>query len=146
MGSTRGCGTFSGGGREVNELHLFGLPVTVNLDNRPGPDGFAIRIYATKGGRAKGVPIQSGAVEVWMFDGVISTDHLLTQPPTQTWKFTPRDLSRIEEYNTLGQCYRFGLRWTNAPAHVHVTVVARYLPTKGEPVYSSPSTITAAAK
>jgi hypothetical protein len=142
-----GCGTVSGNraGR-INEIHLFGLPVTLNLDNRPGSDGFAARVYAVKGGRAKGVPIQNGKIEIWMFDGVISVDDVFKMPPTQSWSFTPRDLQQFSEKSTLGQGYRFVLRWNQQPTRGHITIVARYLPEKGEPVFSSPSAINSAAK
>src|SRR5687767_9728852 len=90
-----GCGTMSAsrGGR-ISEVHLFGLPVTLNLDNRPGSDGFAARVYVVKSGRAKGVPVQNGKVEVLMFDGVTSVDDIFTKAPIQTWTFTPREVNQ----------------------------------------------------
>jgi hypothetical protein len=142
-----GCGTLSGPRvARINEVHLFGLPVTLNLDNRPGSDGFASRVYLVKAGRAKGVAIKNGNVEVLMFDGVVSVDEVFTKQPTQKWIFTPRELNSLREESSLGQGYRFILRWNEPPKRGHITVVARYVPEKGEPVYSSPSTITAATK
>ncbi|MEN9676501.1 MAG: hypothetical protein RIS76_2397, partial [Verrucomicrobiota bacterium] len=48
-----GCAT--GGGQSVSELHLFGVPVALNLDPTPGPDGIGVRVYASDAGGAEGV-------------------------------------------------------------------------------------------
>jgi hypothetical protein len=143
-----GCASMSssGGRGPVDEIHLFGLPITINMDGQPGADGFAARIYVTMGGSAKGARVKSGALEVWMFDGVVRTDDLLTQTPLQKWRFPARELNRLQEQTSLGQGYRFALRWKEAPKHNHITIIARFVPEKGQPVYSSPSTISAAAK
>lgn len=140
-----GCAT-TGGKGDVDELHLFGMPVTLNMDSKPGADGVAVRIFATKGGSAKGSAISSGAIEMLMFDGVMAGPEALTAPPKQVWKYTARDLKPFREEKSLGTAYQLALRWNEPPKRGHVTVIARYLPPKGEPVYSSPSTITAAVK
>jgi len=140
-----GCATMSGGDR-VDAVHLFGLPVTFNLDARPGADGFAVRVFATKGGAAKGAPITAGMLEVLMFDGTAAGQELLTKQPLQVWHFTPRELISLREQTSLGTGYRFALRWKEPPSHNYITVAARYVPPKGEPVYSPPSTITTTVK
>jgi hypothetical protein len=141
-----GCASLSGGGGkgDVTELHLFGLPITVNLDGKPGADGFAVRIYANKNGEAKGSHISAGTLEVLMFDGVVGANEFLQQKPQQTWRFSPREMSRFEEQTSLGRGYKVALRWQQMPKRNHITVLARYLPPKGEPIYSTPSTISAA--
>ena len=137
-----GCGTFSGGrGEGVDAVHVFGLPVTINMDTRPGPDGFALRVFITKNGGAKGAPINKGAIEVLMFDGVVSIDDIQSKQPKQLWKFTPEQLAAMREQTSLGNAYRFALRWNEPPQHGHITVLARYIPTRGHPIYSSPSSI-----
>ena len=142
-----GCGTFSGGrGEGVNAVHVFGLPVTINMDTRPGPDGFAVRVFVTKGGGAKGTTINSGSVEVLMFDGVVSIDEISTKQPKQLWKFNPKQLGAMREQTSLGNAYRFTLRWDEPPKHGHITVLARFVPERGQPVYSSPSSITASMR
>jgi hypothetical protein len=140
-----GCATFSGGGN-VDEVHLFGLPVTVNLDGIPGADGFAARVYATKDGGSKGSELDAGVLEILMFDGVIGGEELANTPPAQSWKFGPKQLAHFKEKNSLGTGYRFALRWQRPPTRGHITVVARYVSPKGEYIYSSPSTISSASK
>jgi hypothetical protein len=147
FGAMLGCATMSGGGGEnAQALHLFGMPATVNLDGKAGPDGFGVRIYANRPGDAKGAAIKRGAVEVLMFDGVVTAEEIAAKEPLQTWKFTPRQLEDLSEKSALGEGYRLTLRWTQAPQRGHITVIARYLPTKGEAIYSSPSTIVSASK
>jgi hypothetical protein len=142
-----GCATMSGGrGEMVDEVHLFGLPVTFNLDARPGPDGFAVRVFATKGGAAKGAPITAGMLDVLMFDGTAGVDELAIKQPMQVWHFSPRELLALREQTSLGTGYRFALRWKEQPTRNYITVAARYVPPKGDPVYSPPSTITTNVK
>jgi hypothetical protein len=145
--SLTGCATTSGGRGDIDEVHLIGLPVTFNLDARPGPDGFAVRVFVTKGGSAKGAQVTSGALEVLIFDGVTGRDELAVKQPLQVWKFSVQQLAALREQSSLGTGYRFALRWQNSPTKNYITVAARYLPPKGEPIiYSSPSTITTAIK
>jgi hypothetical protein len=142
-----GCGTLSDGRNEgVDAVHVFGLPVTINMDTRPGADGFAVRAFVTKNGGAKGVTINNGTIEILMFDGAVKLDEITTKEPKQSWKFTAKQLAAMREQTSLGNAYRFTLRWTDPPTHGHVTVLARYLPPRGEPIYSSPSSITGAMK
>ena len=142
-----GCGTLSGGKREgVDGVHVFGLPVTIIMDTRPGPDGFAVRVFVTKQGGAKGTTIRNGAIEVLMFDGVLGLEEIQTKQPTQLWKFTPKQLAAMREQTSLGNAYRFTLRWDEPPRHGHITVLARFVPERGEAIYSSPSSITAATR
>src|SRR5690242_1229923 len=90
-----GCASLSRGGGRVAEVHLFGSPVTLNLDNRPGADGFAGHVYVVKVGESKGSPVQTGKIEVLMFDGLASVDEVFTKTPAQTWTFTPRQLNAV---------------------------------------------------
>jgi hypothetical protein len=142
-----GCATLSGGKNEgVDAVHVFGLPVTINMDTRPGPDGFAVRVFVTKNGGAKGTVINNGSIEILMFDGAMKLEDLATQQPKESWKFNPKQLAAMREQTSLGTAYRFTLRWTEPPTHGHVTALARYVPQKGEPIYSSPSSINSAIK
>src|SRR5687768_10346538 len=101
-----GCGTLSGGRNEgVDAVHVFGLPVTINMDTRPGPDGFAVRVFVTKNGGAKGATINNGSIEILMFDGAMKIDDLTTQEPKQSWKFNAKQLAAMREQTSLGMAY-----------------------------------------
>ena len=51
------------------QLNIITAPVGLNLDNRPGLDGFSVKVYANAGSNPKTVSIRSGMLEVLMFDG-----------------------------------------------------------------------------
>jgi hypothetical protein len=141
-----GCATSGGrAGGQPQEIHLYGVPATLNLDGAPGPDGFSVRIYASRSDRAKGLVVNSGAIEVLMFDGV--TREFNETNILKSWRFTPKELPEHEMETSLGHGYQFVLRWEDKkPAHENITVLARYLPKSGAPVYSAPSSISARLK
>ena len=142
-----GCATMTAGGRgdAVEEVHLFGLPATLNLDNKPGADGFGVRVFIAKSGSVKGAALQSGSLEILMFDGVLGAAEAAKQTPQQVWKFTAHELEPYRDQSSLGVGYQLTLRWNEAPKLQHITAVARYVPPKGAPVYSAPSAISSAA-
>lgn len=143
-----GCATMSAGGRgdAVEEVHLFGLPATLNLDNKPGADGFGVRVFITKAGSVKGAALQSGSLEILMFDGVVDSAEAASQTSQQIWKFTARELAQYRDQSSLGVGYQLTLRWNEAPKRRNITAVARYVPPKGSPIYSAPSAISSASK
>src|SRR5688572_893085 len=55
----------------VTELNMLAVPVALNLDGLPGPDTVAVKIYAGNLRESKPVPITSGKVELFMFDGLL---------------------------------------------------------------------------
>lgn len=141
-----GCASARGRlGGQPQEIHLYGVPASLNLDGVPGPDGFSVRIYASRSDRAKGLVVNSGAIEILMFDGV--TREFSETNVLKNWRFTPKELPAHEMQTSLGHGYQFVLRWEDKkPARENITVLARYLPKSGPPVYSAPSSISARLK
>src|ERR1041385_173041 len=72
---------------EIEELHLFGAPIALDLDGIPGPDGVGVRVYASSAAAAKGRAIQDGILEVLMFDKPPAPG--AQPPPRHIWSFTP---------------------------------------------------------
>ena len=141
-----GCATTGRVSGAPQEIHLYGVPVTLNLDDKPGPDGFAVRVYASRADRARGLAVNSGAIEFLAYDG-IANDSFSGREPLKTWRFTTKELPAHEAQTSLGMGYRFVLRWDeNKPARDHITVLARYVPKSGPPVYSAPSAISSRLK
>ncbi|HAM73689.1 MAG TPA: hypothetical protein DCM86_18805 [Verrucomicrobiales bacterium] len=145
-GCASGPGSSSSGagrGGEIGEVVLFAVPVAVELDDKPGPDGIAVRVYASAVGKARGIPIRSGTLEIQMFDGVLKPGEPISQAPRRSWKFKADQLRSIASTSQLGVGYRFALAWQDTPpAGSHVSVLARYLPPKGAPLQSPPSGIS----
>ena len=141
-----GCASTGGGGSGdnggVDELNLFAAPVAVDIDQLPGADGVALRVYASSGGRAKGVTIRKGTLEVLMYDGALAEVNPANLKPLKTWSFRPEQLKVGAGSSSLGVGYRFVLPWEkDVPTQGRVTVLVRYTPPKGRPIYSSPSGI-----
>jgi hypothetical protein len=126
----------------IVQLNLITVPVALDLDGKPGPDGIAVKLYANTARDPKAVRLREGTIEFVMFDG---TFHRRTNPPPiiRTFTFTAPEL-RLHEYSSkIGWGYDFTLRWgTNLPTQRIMSVGARYTVTNVPPIVSRPSSVT----
>lgn len=127
----------------IGDLHLFAVPNALNLDGNPGPDGIGVRIYASPPGKAEGVAVRSGRIEIWIWDGVV-TNPGSHQKTLHVWSFGSADLEPFAgSTTTLGVGYQLALGWgTNRPSGKVVTVQARYHAPNGQALSSTTSTIS----
>jgi hypothetical protein len=122
------------GGARIDSLNVLTFPVAVNLDNRPGSDGFAIKLYAGNERQARALPITSGTLEVLLFDGVLRNAQ---EKPLKTWRFTGEQLKQYEIGTTIGTGYQLALPWEeHRPTRSRFSVVTR-LQREGEPEIKS---------
>src|SRR6185369_2066764 len=54
----------------IHELNLLAIPVALNFDQKPGPDGFIVKVYAGNRRQPKPLPIENGKLEIIMYDGI----------------------------------------------------------------------------
>lgn len=144
-----GCAGTGGksGAAKIESLHLLSVPVAVNFDNIPGPDGFAVRLFAKGYTSAKGVPLPGGVLELVMYDGIYAEGVSPAPELLRTWRFTGAELKRHAGQSAVGAGYRFTLRWEEArPKQPQITVVARFSPDGGNMVKSAPSSVAMGAK
>ena len=143
-----GCGSLqNGNGGPPSELHLFAVPAAIRLDNHPGVDGIGVRIYASAQGKAQGIPLKSGRLEVWMYDGAIDPSKLSEAKPLRVWTFSSTELVPFAATTTLGNGYQMALKWDDkVPKARVVTVVARFHPAKGPDLVSTANTIAVSAR
>ena len=114
----------------------------MNLDSRPGPDGFGIRFYLTQDGKARGVEMRQGRIDVLMFDGAVPEAEIPSSQPLKVWSFTPQQLAPVAGTSALGMGYLLTLNWgTTRPRMTGITVVVRYHPPSGPDLYSAPNAI-----
>ena len=143
-------GCAHGGGRgpgAISEVHLFGVPVALNLDGAPGPDGIGVRIYASGPTVARGVEIRKGVLEVLMFDGSVDGGSVRGVTARKVWTLDAKDLKPLAAETSLGVGYQLALRWEgNRPRGNVVTVTARYRGPDGRELWSAANTISAALK
>jgi len=138
-----GCGTIGGTSHGIDEVHLFGLPAALNLDNVPGPDAFSVRVFASNSSLAKGVAVRQGALEIVLYDGGYTAGQSMDALPLRTWSFSPQQLKALANENRLGIGYEFTLPWAGTPPKRNrVTVLARYRPPSGNTIVSGPASIT----
>jgi hypothetical protein len=129
----------------IDEVHLLSVPAALNLDQLPGADGFAVKIFAGNRKQPKPVSVTSGTLEILMFDGVLKDRNPSTAKPLRIWSFSASQLKDHLEKTSIGASYRFTLLWGEAkPAQENITILARYVSTAGATIYSAPSTISVA--
>ncbi len=137
-----GCAGLSTGGR-LTELHLFGVPVALNLGSKSGPDGIGLRLYASTADVAKGIPIRDGVLEILMFDGTVGEAYARSEKPLKTWSFTSGQLGAFAGTSSLGVGYQFPLRWgADVPRQAVVTVIARHVAPNKSVTWSTATTIS----
>ena len=142
-----GCATDAGGGRGIDSLHLFSVPVALDLDGLAGPDGFSVTLYASAATQARGIHITRGAMEILMFDGALESAVKTNAAPRRVWTFTPAELKKFAIKTSLGTGYRFTPRWGDTPPLAsRVTIVARLVSPRQPSVQSAPTTIAVTAK
>jgi len=141
-----GCVTGAGGARNVDSLHVFTVPVALDLDGTPGPDAFGLTLYASAASAARGVPVTSGRIEIQMYDGALPLGGGAGTTPLRAWMFSTADLKQLGVKTSLGTGYRFTVRWNETPPRQgRITVVVRHVPAHGTAIQSVPTVIAVPA-
>ena len=131
----------------IREIHLLTMPMALNLDQIPGADGFAVKIYAIDKDRPKSVSITGGSLEILIYDGVLTLPSLATNTPVSTWRFTSSELSGFAQTTSVGVVYALTPTWGDRkPRRDKITVIACYAPqdqgAAEHRVCSLPTTVT----
>lgn len=137
-----GCATDAGRTRGIDSLHVFTVPVALDLDGTPGPDAFGLTLYASAASAARGVPLTTGRIEIQMYDGALPPGGSAGAVPLRVWSFAAADLKKLGVKTSLGTGYRFTLRWNETPPRQdRITLVARHVPARGAAIQSMPTII-----
>ena len=124
---------------------MLAIPVAVDLDGRPGVDGFMIKVYASNRKRPKPLLLEEGQLEILMFEGIPSRTATLPAP-LRVWKYSAAELRQFEIRSSIGSGYQLALAWGDAvPAGNKISVVARYV-WDDRSIFSAPSIISVALK
>ncbi len=127
---------------ELTELNLLTTPVGLDLDGKPGIDGFSLKVYPGIAESPKAVPIRSGTLEILMFDGTLFGRADLPAP-LKIWTFNREQLRNYEFSSGIGAGYELALSWgENVPTHSMISVGARYTSPTGRIVTSSLTSVT----
>jgi hypothetical protein len=134
-----GTALFSASAR-VDEISLVTMPAPVNLESLPGLDGVAVKVYAVDYKLSRTQPIRSGSLAILMYDGLVRGGGDETNKCRHQWTFAAQELPPFAMTTSIGTGYSFRLGWgKDTPQQERITLVARYQPPKGRPVYSAPS-------
>ncbi len=132
-----GCSTI-GPNPPITELNLVAMPVPVRVGARPRIDGIEVKIYAADSDHPKAQPIRQGNLDLLLYDGQLGGNLSETNRPLHAWSFPPAELATRVFTSAAGTGYFFTLSWgKDRPQSNAVTVVARFRPKQGPPVYSS---------
>lgn len=126
----------------IAQLNVITVPVALNLDGLPGPDGASAKVYANDGARPKPVRIHDGTLELLLFNG---TFYGRTNVPTplRVFRFEASELRAYEFTARIGIGYEFSLSWgTNRPTQRTMSIAARYTGADGRIVTSRPSSVS----
>ena len=121
---------------EVEKVVLLSSPAPIDVDGRPGADGFLVKIYAFSRGVARPVSIQHGSVEFQLYSR--GKDRKKDDDPLKIWSFEADDLASYRTESMVGVGYSLILRWGDAAPSGAVEIVARLKRESGELVYSRP--------
>lgn len=128
----------------ITELNLLAIPIALNFDQFPGPDGFVVKIFAGNKNRPKPLLIERGTLEILMYDGILPAT---PQPSRRAWTFPGNALRQYQLVTSIGSGYQFSLRWGDAkPQKDRISIVARYTTPEGLTVHSAPSVIAVTGK
>jgi hypothetical protein len=140
-------GQASGPARAVERLDMLLTPMALDLDGRPGMDGFGVRIYASNRKSAFGTPILQGNLEILLYDGTVRAEQLADVAPLKTWRYAAGELRPFSQKTSIGTSYRFALNWgEQKPKEERITVVARYVGADKFVVNSAPGAIPLTVK
>ena len=113
----------------------------INWDEVPGPDGVRLSVFLFQGGQAEPV-MTKGTLEFSMYEGRPKAAASQEPKLLRTWTFTTQELATRQMRSMVGWGYAIQLGWgRDVPQTPAVTVVAKYIPPKGEPLVSSPTVI-----
>jgi hypothetical protein len=127
---------------ELIELNVLTAPVGLDLDGRPGIDGFSVRVFGNITANPKPVPIRSGILEILMFDGTVY-GRTNVPPALSSWTFNAEELRPHEFTARIGTGYEFALPWgTNVPTRNLISIGARHTSPEGKVLTSSLSSVT----
>jgi len=126
---------------QIDVISLRLVPAPVNLDEKPGADGFIAQVSFYRFARPEPVAIK-GTLEVMLFAGGGAPETWSRQDPFQVWSFTPEELARCMIRDRGLWSYAVPLPWRgDGPRCPCATLIARYRPAEGRPVLSAPSTV-----
>ncbi len=132
---------------DVGEIHLFGVPIALDVEGKPGQNVLAVKIYASLAGGSQGISIRNGRLEILMFDRPAEGLNPRLDNPSQVWTYEAAGLQEFKMQSLMGIGYQLALKLEDKrPQNKAVAVVARYTSPGGLKLYSGATTISIVTK
>jgi hypothetical protein len=132
---------------EVGEIHLFGVPVALDVEGKPGLNVLAVKVFASVAGGSQGITVHGGRLEILMFDRSAEGLNPSLEKPSQVWTYEAAGLPEFKMQSLMGVGYQFALKLGDKrPQDKAVAVVARYISPGGIKLYSGATTISIVTK
>jgi hypothetical protein len=123
----------------VDHIDLWVPNAVANLDGEPDPDGVKITMMFYRDEKPQSVAV-GGTVEVMLFEGTVARRDLAATSPFHVWSFSgsqmKRYLTRIYGVWAYSMTLTWGDQVPSGGRSNRITLVARYRPPRGEPVWS----------
>lgn len=129
---------------QVDKVELrMPLQPMVDMDGRPGYDGLVCEVRFYRIDEARSVPV-TGMLELSLYEGRVARIDMGQVKPFCAVTYTRRELLGMEGTDRFGLLsYRIPLPWgPKPPAASVITLVVRYIPPRGRPVFSDPTSIS----
>jgi hypothetical protein len=111
----------------VDAIRLVTTPSAQNFDDKPGADGFLVKVYALSHASPKAIPFSEGALELALYKGVYPDLVPNDVAPLTTWRYEAKELSAFAARSYVGVAYTLIVRWDDGPPiQGGVTLVARF--------------------
>lgn len=127
----------------IDGMTLVALTLPLRSPEQKGPVGVQVQVffYTNPAGEPESATV-SGTLQMIMFDGPIKNEDIPVTKPLLTWTFTRQQLS-MRLIKSMGLwCYLLPLEWGDKPPKSNsVTIIARYNPPNGPPMYSSQASV-----
>lgn len=123
----------------VDHIDLWVPNAVANLDDEPSPDGVKLTLMFYRDEKSQSVAV-GGTVDVMLFEGTVARREIAATSPFHVWSFTgsqmQRFLTRIYGVWAYSMTLTWGQQVPSGGRSNRITLVARYRPPRGEPVWS----------
>lgn len=137
------AGADTGEGPPLVAVEVFAVPVTLNWDHDPQPDGVELQVYFFAAKPPLAQPVRHGLVTICAYDGQPDKETLATQRPLHRWRLTPATLTEHAHRGMVGVGYDLPLDWGHdVPRQNYVTITVQYRASRNAaPIDAAPVSI-----
>jgi hypothetical protein len=117
------------------------VPFAIKGSESSAPEGIRVRVMLFRSDQPQPV-VGEGGLDFLLYLGKSGEVDPAKTPPFHLWSYTSPELEPFLSRNIVGWGYSMTLGWgAHVPTSPTVTVIVRYRPFIGDPIYAKPVTI-----